>query len=217
MREHVYTENISGGFSAVYGVLKALEESGRIRRGYFVAGLGATQFALPAALDLLRRLRTAPDVAKAEFVQIAAADPANPYGSVLPWPAPPVASQDAESAPRILTRASYAEVVLRNGELVVWLRRDNPNLLVFLPADEPDRAHVASGLAHFLFSRGQQRLQAGERVGMLISSINGLPIASHSLAPFLMDAGFHPGPLGMNLRRIPPLAVHHEAQTGELQ
>jgi ATP-dependent Lhr-like helicase len=217
MREHASTENIPGGFSAVYGVLKALEESGRIRRGYFVAGLGATQFALPAALDLLRRLRTAPDAVKSEFVQIAAADTANPYGSVLPWPALPVASQDVESAPRILTRASYAEVILRNGELVAWLRRDNPNLLVFLPPDEPDRAHVASGLAHFLFSRGQRRLQAGERVGMLISSINGLPIASHPLAPFLMDAGFHPGPLGMNLRRIPPLVVHHEAQTGELQ
>ena len=60
LREHVAAENVPGGFSAVYDVLKALEESGRIRRGYFVAGLGATQFALPAAVDLLRQLRTAP-------------------------------------------------------------------------------------------------------------------------------------------------------------
>jgi len=60
LREHLTAENIPGGFSAVYPVLKALEESGRIRRGYFVAGLGATQFALPAAVDLLRQLRTAP-------------------------------------------------------------------------------------------------------------------------------------------------------------
>jgi ATP-dependent Lhr-like helicase len=211
MREHTAAENIPGGFSAIYDVLKTLEESGRIRRGYFVAGLGATQFALPAALDLLRRLRTAPDADKSEFVQIAAADPANPYGSVLPWPSPSVPPQDADSAPRILTRASYAEVILRNGELVAWLRRDNPNLLVFLPADEPDRSHVASGLAHYLCARGQQRLQAGERRGMLISTINGLPVATHPLARFLMDAGFHPGPLGMNLRRIPQLAAHPDA------
>ena len=217
MREHAAQENIPGGFSAVYDVLKALEESGRIRRGYFVAGLGATQFALPAALDLLRRLRSAPDVENSEFVQISAADPANPYGSVLPWPALPVAPQDAESAPRILTRASYAEVILRNGELVAWLRRDNPNLLVFLPAEEPDRSHVASGLAHFLCARGQQRLQAGERRGMLISTINGLPVAAHPLARFLMDAGFHSGPLGMNLRRILLLAVQNDTQTGEIQ
>ena len=60
MREPVAAENVPGGFSAVYDVLKALEESGRIRRGYFVAGLGATQFALPAAVDLLRQLRTRP-------------------------------------------------------------------------------------------------------------------------------------------------------------
>ena len=60
LRESVAAENVPGGFSAVYDVLKALEESGRIRRGYFVAGLGATQFALPAAVDLLRQLRTAP-------------------------------------------------------------------------------------------------------------------------------------------------------------
>ena len=96
MRESVAAENVAGGFSAVYDVLKALEESGRIRRGYFVAGLGATQFALPAAMDLLRQMRTAADPEKPEFVQLAAADPANPYGSVLPWPELPVAEEDSE-------------------------------------------------------------------------------------------------------------------------
>ncbi len=86
LRESVAAENVPGGFSAVYDVLKALEESGRIRRGYFVAGLGATQFALPAAVDLLRQLRSEPPAEKPEFVQLAATDPANPYGSVLRWP-----------------------------------------------------------------------------------------------------------------------------------
>ena len=215
MREHASAENIPGGFSAVYDVLKVLEESGRIRRGYFVTGLGATQFALPSALDLLRRLRIAPDIGKAEFVHMAATDPANPYGSVLSWPTPPVAPQDADSAPRILTRAAYAEVILRNGELIAWLRRDNPNLLVFLPTEEPDRSQAASGLANFLFARGQQRLQAGERLGMLISTVNGLPIVAHPLMRFLMDVGFHSGPLGVNLRRIPALATHQETHLGE--
>jgi ATP-dependent Lhr-like helicase len=104
MRESVAAENVVGGFSAVYDVLKALEESGRIRRGYFVAGLGAAQFALPAAVDLLRQLRNAPPDEKPEFVQLAASDPANPYGSVLRWPELPVAEEDSESAPRVLTR-----------------------------------------------------------------------------------------------------------------
>jgi ATP-dependent Lhr-like helicase len=203
MRESVAAENVPGGFSAVYDVLKALEESGRIRRGYFVAGLGATQFALPAAVDLLRQLRIAPDPEKPEFVQLAAADPANPYGSVLPWPELPVAEEDAESAPRVLTRGAYAEVILCNGKLIAWLRRNNPNVLIFLPVEEPERSQVAAGLAHFLWTRGQERMHGGSREGVLVTTINGQPVAAHPMARFLMDAGFHPGPLGMHLRRMP--------------
>ncbi len=209
-RESVAAENVPGGFSAVYDVLKALEESGRIRRGYFVAGLGATQFALPAAVDLLRQLRNEPSAEKPEFVQLAATDPANPYGSVLRWPDLPVLDEDSESAPRILTRAAYAEVILRNGQLVAWLRRNNPNVLVFLPADEPERSQVAAGLAHFLCARGQERMRGGSHQGVLITTINGQPVAAHPMARFLMDAGFHPGPLGMHLRRIPLAITHHE-------
>jgi ATP-dependent Lhr-like helicase len=212
LREHVAAENVPGGFSAVYDVLKALEESGRIRRGYFVAGLGATQFALPAAVDLLRQLRTAPPDEKPEFVQLAATDPANPYGSVLRWPDLPVAEEDAETAPRVLTRAAYAEVILRNGQLVAWLRRGNPNLLVFLPGEEPERSQTAAGLAHFLCSRGQERLRGASQQGVLITTINGQPVAAHPMARFLMDAGFHPGTLGMHLRRI-PLALAAREQT----
>ena len=219
MRESVAAENVPGGFSAVYDVLKALEESGRIRRGYFVAGLGATQFALPAAVDLLRQLRTAPPEEKPEFVQLAAADPANPYGSVLRWPELPVADEDSESAPRLLTRSAYAEVILRNGQLVAWLRRGNPNVLVFLPPEEPERSQAASGLAHFLCARGQERMRGGSHQGVLITTVNGQPVAAHPMARFLMDAGFHPGPLGMHLRRIllPVGQSIHESQPGEVQ
>lgn len=217
MREHAAAENIPGGFSAVYDVLKALEESGRIRRGYFVAGLGAAQFALPAAVDLLRQLRAEPPEEKPEFVQLSAADPANPYGSVLRWPELPPMDDDAESAPRILTRAVYAEVILRNGQLVAWLRRNNPNLLVFLPAEEPERSQVAAGLAHFLCARGQQKMRTGSHQGVLITTINGQPVAANPMARFLMDAGFHPGPLGMHLRRIPLALSHRDPQAEELQ
>jgi ATP-dependent Lhr-like helicase len=217
LRESVAAENVPGGFSAVYDVLKALEESGRIRRGYFVAGLGATQFALPAAVDLLRQLRNEPAAEKPEFVQLAAADPANPYGSVLRWPDLPVAEEDSETAPRLLTRASYAEVILRNGQLVAWLRRNNSNLLVFLPVEEPERSQVAAGLAHFLCARGQEKMRGGSHQGVLITTINGQPVAAHPMARFLMDAGFYPGPLGMHLRRIPLPLPHYDPLAEELQ
>ncbi|MGD1061696.1 MAG: DEAD/DEAH box helicase [Terracidiphilus sp.] len=202
LRESVAAENVPGGFSAVYDVLKALEESGRIRRGYFVGGLGATQFALPAAVDLLRQLRTEPPLEKPEFVQLAATDPANPYGSILRWPELPVAEEDSESAPRVLTRAAYAEVIQRNGRLVAWSKRGSPNIVIFLPAEEPERSQTASGLAHFLCARGQARMHAHSHEGVLITTINGQPVGAHFMARFLMDAGFHPGPLGMHLRRI---------------
>jgi ATP-dependent Lhr-like helicase len=229
LRESVQAENIPGGFSAVYDVLKALEESGRIRRGYFVAGLGATQFALPAAVDLLRQLRTEPPEEKPEFVLLAATDPANPYGSVLRWPDLPAIDQDSEAAPRILTRAANAEVILRNGRLVAWMRRGNPNLLVFLPADEPERTQTAAGLAHFLSARGQSLFQSpghqgSNHQGVLIATVNGQPVSTHPFVRFLMDAGFHPGPLGMNLRRVSlPIGQHvseqqpREPRTGEVQ
>jgi ATP-dependent Lhr-like helicase len=84
-REVAGAEGIAGGFGAVYDVLKALEDAGRIRRGYFVGGVGATQFALPAALDLMRSLRGEPDTP--EVLTLAATDPANPYGTTLTWPA----------------------------------------------------------------------------------------------------------------------------------
>ena len=83
-REVAAAENVSGGFGAVYDILKALEDAGRIRRGYFASGVGATQFALPAALDLLRSLKEQPE--EPEVVVLAATDPANPYGTILRWP-----------------------------------------------------------------------------------------------------------------------------------
>jgi ATP-dependent Lhr-like helicase len=201
-RESAATENLPGGFSAIYDVLKALEESGRIRRGYFVAGLGATQFALPAAVDLLRGLRNGPPLEKPEMVILAATDPANLYGSVLRWPA-----QDEEagdSAPRQLTRSVGANVVLRNGELVAYLRRNQPNLQIFLPAEEPERSSTARDLSVFLAGLAQQDMERREdqRGGMLISTINGQPAAHHFLASCLQDAGFHLAPMGLNFRRV---------------
>ena len=104
-REGVAAESLPGGFGIVYPVLKAMEEAGRLRRGYFVAGLGATQFALPGALDLLRSFRSgAPDAdgQEREILALAATDPANPYGATLPWPASAaaVAAASARQAPQ---------------------------------------------------------------------------------------------------------------------
>jgi len=84
-REVAGAEGIEGGFSAVYDVLKAMEDAGRIRRGYFVGGVGAMQFALPAALELMRSFKSPGD--RPDAIVLSATDPANPYGTMLKWPA----------------------------------------------------------------------------------------------------------------------------------
>jgi ATP-dependent Lhr-like helicase len=214
-RESIAQENLPGGFSAIYDVLKAMEESGRIRRGYFVAGLGATQFALPSAVDLLRSLRGDAAPAKSEMVTIAVTDPANPYGSVLKWPSIPESDSQDASASRTLTRSVGASVVLRNGELVAYMRRGNPNVQVFLPAEEPERTNAARDLAVYLSKRAQEQMgdadEARQRGGMLISTINGEPAQLHWMSRLLQDAGFQAAPTGLNVRRIlAPAAATHE-------
>jgi ATP-dependent Lhr-like helicase len=203
-RESVVLENLPGGFSAVYEVLKAMEESGRVRRGYFVAGLGATQFALPSAVDLLRSLRQQPRLEKSEMVLLAATDPANPYGATLRWPTTDDATSEADGQPRSLTRSVGASVVLRNGELVAYLRRGNPHLQVFLPAEEPERSHAARDLSQYLVHITQEEMRQRETdrsAGLLINEINSQAAGTHFLARFLQDAGFQAAPNGFNVRR----------------
>lgn len=115
------------------------------------------------------------------------------------WPAAP----DAGSS---LTRSVGARVILCDGALVAYLRRGNPNLQMFLPEEEPQRSHVARSLAEFLVGRAQDEENAHGRGGMLIASVNGVMVAAHWMAGFLLDAGFAAGAMGFNVRRnLPPL------------
>ncbi len=207
-RESVGSENLPGGFSAVYDVLKAMEESGKIRRGYFVAGLGATQFALPAAVDLLRSLRSGAAPEPSEIVSVAATDTANPYGSILPWPSVAQNGEQDGSAMRTMTRGAGAGVVLRNGELVAYMRRGNPHVQFFMPQEEPERSQVARDLAAHLAAQTQDEMRTGteaqQRGGLLLATINGEPTHLHWMARILQDAGFQAAPMGFNVRRILP-------------
>ena len=183
-REAVTIENLPGGFSAVYDVLKAMEEAGRIRRGYFVGGLGATQFALPAAVDLLRSVRDDPEVP--QTVCLAATDPANPYGAILKWPSRPDAPASSREK-RGATRSVGAGVILVNGHLAAYVGRADRQFLTFLPEDEPARGLFAREIARGLFSLATAE---GDRAGMLISEIDETEATRHPLAPFLVEAGF---------------------------
>jgi ATP-dependent Lhr-like helicase len=197
-RESLAGEQIPGGFGSVYPVLKAMEESGRVRRGYFVAGLGATQFALPGAVDLLRSLRDAPN--QVEVAVLAATDPANPYGATLKWPASPAIAGNDASAGRGATRSVGATVILVNGSLGGYLARGDRQLLVFLPESEPERSNTGRAVAHALIdrARGVTGNSDGDEAprGMLLEEIDGMSPTAHPLAPYLVGAGFVAGAMG---------------------
>jgi ATP-dependent Lhr-like helicase len=190
-REVAASEGLAGGFGSVYEVLKALEDAGRVRRGYFVAGVAANQFALPPALELLRSLRDTPDTA--EGLVLAATDPANPYGVTLKWPE--LASE--QTTGRGPTRTVGALVVLVNGGLAAYVPRGGRQIVTWLPEDEPARSSIARPLAEMLAGLARD----AARGGLLLSEIDGEPPATHPLTPFLVEAGFYPSAMGLQMRR----------------
>lgn len=197
-RDVASLEQIPGGFSAVYPVLRRLEETGRVRRGYFVAGLGAAQFAQPGAVDLLRAARDETDLPQA--ATLAATDPANPYGAMLPWPEWPGGDQVRAS------RSAGARVIIVDGRLTAWIGRGDRAMLVSLPADEPDRSRIGRALAGELVALAH-RAPEGSR-GWLVEEINGIAAASDPAALFLLEEGFAATAMGLQLRvvRRRPLA-----------
>ncbi|MFN2462698.1 MAG: DEAD/DEAH box helicase, partial [Candidatus Dormibacteria bacterium] len=171
-REAALAENVPGGFAALYPVLRAMEESGRIRRGYFIEGLGGSQFALPGAVDRLRAARQEPQRA----VALAASDPANPFGVTLPWPA----SQAGRAA-----RAAGALVVVSDASLRLYLERGGHTLLTFADVAPDDVAALAA---------------AAVRLGKVeVRTIDGSPVAGNRLEPFMRELGFGISPRGLVL------------------
>jgi ATP-dependent Lhr-like helicase len=211
VRETAVAEDVPGGFQTIYPALKLMEESGRIRRGMFIAALGAAQFAMPAAVELLRSLRI--DPAAPEAIHLAASDPANPYGSVLPWPR----QNDApEKSPEksMMARARGASVILINGRLATFFRRRNPAVRVFLPDADPECRAFARALAKKFAELASRRQLRGS--GLLIDMINGAAARQHFLAPFLVEAGFAGTANGFQMRRVTSITSSANAGLDEL-
>jgi ATP-dependent Lhr-like helicase len=217
-RGAVVAERIPGGFAAVYAVLKAMEEAGRCRRGYFVEGLGGAQFALPGAVDRMRSLAgdasvvrladgglgTRTGIGAAEVASrqptgeprtlvLAAADPANPYGAALPWP---------ERAEQTGTkhrpgRKAGALVVLVDGRLALYVERGGRSLLTYPPPDGDSSPADVLG-------RAVDALALAVRDGLLgrlaVERADGETVFDTPLAQALTAAGFRPSSRGLLLR-----------------
>jgi len=194
-REMALAEGAEGGFAGVYPVLKEMEDRGQVRRGYFVAGLGAAQFALPGAVDRLRDERTASAPGHSgsvgwhdgeagdttEALVLAAGDPAQAYGAALPWP-------ETTGRP---SRSAGSFVVLKAGLPLVFLERGGRSLALF-EAAAADDSWVTALVS--LVGSGQVRT-------IEVRKVDGQPAAGRPDVVQLLTAnGFQSGYRGPILR-----------------
>ena len=187
-REAVLAEGLVGGFTNVYGVLKVLEERGQVRRGYFVDGLGAAQFAVPGAVDRLRAARETPDPLihpddVPDPVVLASTDPAQPYGGALAWP--PTPGRPARNASSV--------VVLRAGVPLVWFDRRGHHVVTFPAAlEDPSWAGALAAM-----------VRDGRARAVEVRKVNGETLTGDvpdGLLDLLRSAGFVDGYRGLTFR-----------------
>ncbi len=176
-------EAIPGGFRRIYEVLRAMEEAGKVRRGYFVEGIGGAQFAFAGAIDRLRGLRD-PNP-NGHVLVLAAVDPANPFGWVLPWPEHPAGQ-------RVLKRASGAVVALREGELLLYLDRGGRQLLTFGQNEQ---------LLGEALERLSELLAVRSRKAIRIDRIDGEPALQSPRAKWLRAHGLSADHRGFTIER----------------
>lgn len=192
-------ERVTGGFAAVYRVLRAMEDSGRARRGYVIEGLGAAQFAVPGAVDRIRAM-SRPDGVSAgalptsssedgepglSSVVLAAADPAQPYGAALAWP-----DTLGETKHRPGRKAG-ALVVLVEGAPALYVERGGRSLLSFT-TERPELAAAAQALA--------RAVHEGWLGALAVERADGVGSLGSELADVLTEAGFRVTPKGLRLR-----------------
>jgi ATP-dependent helicase Lhr and Lhr-like helicase len=185
------TERVTGGFSGVYKVLRAMEESGQIVRGYVVEGLGASQFAARGAVDRLRAMSRSDSAlaTDAQAIVLAAADPAQPYGAALPWPDPVGSGKSA--AKHRPARKAGALAVLTDGVPALYVERGGRSLLSFTE-DPPALRAAAEAL-----SRAVKEGWLGQ---LAVQRADGEVALTSNLADVLRDAGFRATPKGLRLR-----------------
>jgi ATP-dependent helicase Lhr and Lhr-like helicase len=181
-RETVLAEGIPGGFAGLYGELSNLETLGTARRGYFVEGLGGAQFALPAAIERLRTMRT--DEAAGALV-LAATDPANPFGATLPWP------KRDEDSNRRPARVPGAYVVTIDAEPVLYVERGGKGLVPLRAVDQDWLRTALEALA--------EAVKRGRVPRLGIERFDGEPVVGSETGELLIELGFRQSPRRLTL------------------
>ena len=200
-------EDSAGGFSQLYRIYSAAEDRALVRRGYFIEGLGAAQFAAPATVDLLRSTadslsvptgpqgfgasaytpqRTDTERVYGTFTVtlLAATDPANPYGAALSWPAIPSFAHEGEGTVKHRpARKAGACVVLVDGTPVLYVERGAKTLLAFT-TDPVLLEAAAPALARLVSAGGAEKISVEkvndvELLGTHTLSVSGGEVMEH--------------------------------------
>ena len=204
--ETARAENVPGAFEALYPVLREMEEVGHIRRGYFVHGLAGRQFALPAAVERLRRERRA-TAKRGPLEVLPAVDPANPWGAVLPWPQLGAAADPDDrdspnggrrrrggSGPR---RVPGAWVVLRAGSPCLYLEAGGQGVWTFASlGGDPEPGEAWAALRDLAGRRRRRTLR--------LRRIDGRPARESPWTATLDACGFEKDPDGYRVSRLLP-------------
>jgi ATP-dependent Lhr-like helicase len=183
-REAALAEELPGGFAPLYKVLKEMEDTGRVRRGYFVEGLAGAQFSHPGAVDRLRAARPEAEerdrpVTVEDIVTLAAVDPANPYGTLLDWPE---AARPEQAKPR---RVAGAWVLLARGRPVLYVAPRGRRILTF-----PATIRAEDGALEAALEALRRLPKSGRRGLLVIEKIDGVAAAESRLLPAFRAAGY---------------------------
>ncbi|MEA2428620.1 MAG: ATP-dependent helicase Lhr and Lhr-like helicase, partial [Thermoleophilaceae bacterium] len=187
-RETVLAEGLPGGFAALYSEFVNLETLGTARRGYFVEGLGGAQFALSAAVERLRGMRT--DEPAGPLV-LAATDPANPYGATLPWP------KRDELGNRRPSRVPGAYVVTIDADPVLYVERGGKGLVALRDPLGEDGA-PGEWLREALGALAEE-VHRGRIKKIAVERFDGESIVSSRFGALLIEAGFRQSPRKLTL------------------
>jgi ATP-dependent helicase Lhr and Lhr-like helicase len=188
-------DDLPGGFAAIGDVLRAMEDAGTIRRGYFVESLEGAQFAWPGAID---RLRESPRGDAQRVDVLPAVDPACAWGSALPWP--PLRDPSARPARRV-----GATAILVDGELAVWLEPKARRIVTGELATESIELALAVGLPR-VAARARRR-------ELTIELIDGVPAGESPLARVLLANAARADYRGLVVRAQPSVIPSPSAAT----
>ncbi|MBB2205877.1 ATP-dependent helicase [Gluconacetobacter takamatsuzukensis] len=199
-------EAVPGGFPALQTIFRSLEDAGQILRGRFVEGLGASQFAERATIDQLRDrcehdkpdthdkrgkseargTHAGPAPADHTPIGLSAGDPANPFGTILPWPPHPSATRP--------TRRPGAFVVIADGRVVLYLTQGGRNLLTYIDTEDPTLANRLTAALNALTTA----LKREKHLMFTLEMVNDHPAGTTNLNAALRACGFSMLPKGLS-------------------